>query len=216
MLGHNFIYVVVVTVLDAGADAPGPRGPEAVADPALAEGGHACGRPVRGIAGVESIGEIVVVHLDRVAAGGYPREKIPVSADGREGRVVLDPAQSTYARLVVSIRHLLMGRASGCANTAGAISLSDTRILALYGFDINILLVYHQCMGKSIQIDGKRLQELRVERALSLRALGERSGVAYDTINKLELGRRPAHASTIRKLADALGVEPRELMKGEE
>jgi transcriptional regulator with XRE-family HTH domain len=54
-----------------------------------------------------------------------------------------------------------------------------------------------------------------VEQALSLRALGERSGVAYDTINKLEFGRRPAHASTIRKLADALGVEPRELMKGE-
>ena len=35
-----------------------------------------------------------------------------------------------------------------------------------------------------------------MEQALSLRALGERSGVAYDTINKLELGRRPAHAST--------------------
>ena len=70
-------------------------------------------------------------------------------------------------------------------------------------------------MGKSIRITGQRLQELRVEQALALRALGERSGVAYDTINKLELGRRPAHASTIRKLADALGVEPSELMKGE-
>ena len=70
-------------------------------------------------------------------------------------------------------------------------------------------------MGKSISINGKRLQELRVERALSLRALGERSGVAYDTINKLELGRRPAQASTIRKLAEALGVEPKELMKGD-
>ena len=68
-------------------------------------------------------------------------------------------------------------------------------------------------MGKSISINGKRLQELRVEQALSLRTLAERSGVTYDTINKLELGRRPAHASTIRKLADALGVEPRELMK---
>jgi transcriptional regulator with XRE-family HTH domain len=62
-------------------------------------------------------------------------------------------------------------------------------------------------MGKSIRINGKRLREFRVERALSLRALGERSGVAYDTINKLELGRRPAHASTIRRLADALGGE---------
>ncbi len=94
-------------------------------------------------------------------------------------------------------------------------SLYDSPILLHLGLDVNILLVYYQGMGKSIGINGKRLQELRVERALSLRALGERSGVAYDTINKLELGRRPAHASTIRKLAEALDVEPRELMKGE-
>ena len=70
-------------------------------------------------------------------------------------------------------------------------------------------------MGKSISINGQRLRQLRVEQALTLRALGERSGVTYDTINKLELGRRPAHATTIRKLADALGVEPKELMKGD-
>jgi transcriptional regulator with XRE-family HTH domain len=49
-----------------------------------------------------------------------------------------------------------------------------------------------------------------------LRALGERAGVAYDTINKLELGQRPARLTTIRKLAEALDVEPKELMKGEE
>ena len=71
-------------------------------------------------------------------------------------------------------------------------------------------------MGKMIHVNGQRLKELRVERAFTLRALGERSGVAYDTINKLELGRRPAHASTIRRLAEALGVEPRDLMKGED
>ncbi len=71
-------------------------------------------------------------------------------------------------------------------------------------------------MGKRISVNGQRLQELRVERALTLRELGESSGISYDTINKLELGRRPAHASTIRKLATALRVEPRELMKGEQ
>jgi predicted transcriptional regulator len=91
----------------------------------------------------------------------------------------------------------------------------DTPIVPKKGLDVKILLVYYQRMGKRISINGKRLRELRVERALSLRALGERSGVAYDTINKLELGRRPAHASTIRRLADALGVEPKELMKAE-
>ena len=60
------------------------------------------------------------------------------------------------------------------------------------------------------------MRELRVERALTLRALAERSGVSYDTINKLELGQRPARLSTVRKLADTLGVEPRELMQREE
>src|SRR5215207_2570778 len=49
-LGHQLVYVVDLTVLDAGADAPGPRGPEAGADPALPEGGHPRGRPVGGIA----------------------------------------------------------------------------------------------------------------------------------------------------------------------
>ena len=55
-----------------------------------------------------------------------------------------------------------------------------------------------------------------MERALTLRALAERSGVSYDTINKLELGQRLARLSTIRKVANALNVDPRELMKGKE
>ena len=68
----------------------------------------------------------------------------------------------------------------------------------------------------SFDVNGQRLRQLRVQRALSLRALAERSGVAFDTINKLELGHRPARLVTIRKLAEALGVQPRELMKGED
>jgi transcriptional regulator with XRE-family HTH domain len=71
-------------------------------------------------------------------------------------------------------------------------------------------------MRMSFDVDGQRLRELRVEKALSLRALGEITGVAYDTINKLENGHRPARLATIRKLAEVLGVEPKELMKGEE
>jgi transcriptional regulator with XRE-family HTH domain len=68
----------------------------------------------------------------------------------------------------------------------------------------------------SFEVNGQRLRQLRVQRALSLRALAQRSGVAFDTINKLELGHRPARLVTIRKLAEALDVEPKELMKGEE
>jgi transcriptional regulator with XRE-family HTH domain len=71
-------------------------------------------------------------------------------------------------------------------------------------------------MRMSFEVNGQRLRQLRVERALSLRALAERSGVAFDTINKLELGHRPARLVTIRKLAEALDVEPNELMKGVE
>ncbi len=71
-------------------------------------------------------------------------------------------------------------------------------------------------MRMSFEVDGERLRQLRVERALSLRALGERSGVTFATINNLENANRPARLATIRKLAEALGVEPKELMKGEE
>jgi transcriptional regulator with XRE-family HTH domain len=66
-----------------------------------------------------------------------------------------------------------------------------------------------------VRVDGAKLRELRRRRMLSLRELGERSGVAFDNINKMENERRNAQPRTLRKLAEALGVEPHELMKGE-
>jgi len=60
------------------------------------------------------------------------------------------------------------------------------------------------------------LKQLRRQQALSLRELGDRTGIAYDTINRLELGKQQAQPRTIRRLADALGVEPRALMRGKE
>jgi transcriptional regulator with XRE-family HTH domain len=71
-------------------------------------------------------------------------------------------------------------------------------------------------MPGTIKVDTKKLKRLRRERALSQRALARESGVGLDTVNKLETGLRDALPVTLRKLADALGVEPRELMKGEE
>ena len=64
-----------------------------------------------------------------------------------------------------------------------------------------------------VRIDGAKLRELRRRRMLSLRELGERSGVAFDNINKYENGHRSAQPRTVRKLADALGVDPEELTK---
>jgi len=71
-------------------------------------------------------------------------------------------------------------------------------------------------MARLIEVDGARLRRLRQERALSLRDLGRESGVAYDTISHLERGNREAQPRTVRRLAEVLGVEPHELMKGEE
>jgi transcriptional regulator with XRE-family HTH domain len=46
-----------------------------------------------------------------------------------------------------------------------------------------------------------------------LRELEERSGVSYNTIWRIEDGRQGAHPRTIRELADALGVQPSELIR---
>jgi HTH-type transcriptional regulator, competence development regulator len=63
------------------------------------------------------------------------------------------------------------------------------------------------------EVDGPRLRRLRRERALSQRELSRMTGIAFDTISRLETGKQRAQPRTIRKLADALGVEPKELMK---
>jgi transcriptional regulator with XRE-family HTH domain len=60
------------------------------------------------------------------------------------------------------------------------------------------------------------LKRIRNEYPLTVRELAEKSGVSYDTVTKVENGHREARPSTIRKLARALDVEPRELMQGEE
>jgi transcriptional regulator with XRE-family HTH domain len=51
---------------------------------------------------------------------------------------------------------------------------------------------------------------------MSQEELAERSGVARDTISKLETGQRGAYPSTIRKLAAGLDVRPQMLMGGVE
>ena len=56
-----------------------------------------------------------------------------------------------------------------------------------------------------------RLRELREDKALSTRELAEISGVHRHTIIRLENAQTGAHPRTIRKLAQALGVEPKAL-----
>ncbi len=54
---------------------------------------------------------------------------------------------------------------------------------------------------------GENLKRLREDRGLSQPRLAERSGVPQPTISNIENDRREPHASTMRKLAAALGVE---------
>ena len=58
----------------------------------------------------------------------------------------------------------------------------------------------------------KRLRHLRHLRALTLRELGEKSGVSYATIWRIENGHNDVRPSTIRKLCRALGVDTAELV----
>ncbi|HEV2092384.1 MAG TPA: helix-turn-helix transcriptional regulator [Rubrobacter sp.] len=61
-----------------------------------------------------------------------------------------------------------------------------------------------------------RLRLLRLRAVMSQEQLADRSGVARDTISKLETGQRRAYPSTIRKLALGLDVRPQMLMGGVE
>ena len=62
----------------------------------------------------------------------------------------------------------------------------------------------------------KKLKRLRHLRALTLRELGEESGVSYATIWRIENGHSDVRPSTIRKLARAFGVDTAELVVAED
>lgn len=70
--------------------------------------------------------------------------------------------------------------------------------------------------GRFIGVDGLRLRRVRRDLALSQQDLSAATGVAQATLSDLEGGKRGARASTLRKLAKALGVEPKELMREEQ
>jgi len=68
-------------------------------------------------------------------------------------------------------------------------------------------------MRRYPELDGDRLRQLRLERALTQMDLSQMTGLSVDTISRLENELRYAQVSTVRRLAQALGVEPRELLK---
>jgi transcriptional regulator with XRE-family HTH domain len=61
-------------------------------------------------------------------------------------------------------------------------------------------------------LDG--LGEVRMRRGLTYAALARRSGVSRPAIRAFERLERGARRATVQKLADAMGVEPEQLLQG--
>ena len=63
---------------------------------------------------------------------------------------------------------------------------------------------------------GERLKDLRIRRALTQEELANKASIGKNTVNRVERNLTEPHMSTLRKLAQALGVEPHELLEGED
>jgi transcriptional regulator with XRE-family HTH domain len=63
-----------------------------------------------------------------------------------------------------------------------------------------------------MEVDAAKLKRLREDQVLSQRELARKAGLTQMTVWRLENGFEHAHPQTIRKIADVLGVEPRELL----
>jgi transcriptional regulator with XRE-family HTH domain len=72
-------------------------------------------------------------------------------------------------------------------------------------------------MKPTMRIDGAKLRALREERFWSRDELSQKSGVHRDSIGRIERGAWPggSHLPTIRKLAEALEVDPHEIVAEE-
>ena len=63
-----------------------------------------------------------------------------------------------------------------------------------------------------MEVNVKRLNELRRLRAFSQQELADVAGLGRNTISRIERGETGAHGRTLRRLAQALGVDVAELV----
>ena len=70
----------------------------------------------------------------------------------------------------------------------------------------------------TVRVDGEKLRTFREGKFLSRAELGARSGLHPDHIGRLERGdwKGGTRIDNIRKLAEALGVEPPEILADED
>lgn len=64
-------------------------------------------------------------------------------------------------------------------------------------------------------VDGRKVREWRLVRLMNQRDLAERAELTQDAISEIEQGKRQPRVKTLAKIARALDVEPRELLKTE-
>ena len=63
-----------------------------------------------------------------------------------------------------------------------------------------------------MRVDGTKMQRLRLEAGFSLRGLAKASGLAHDTVQEIESGKRSPHPGTVKRIADAIGCTVAELV----
>jgi transcriptional regulator with XRE-family HTH domain len=62
---------------------------------------------------------------------------------------------------------------------------------------------------------GEKLRQLRIERAMTQEELAQVAGIGKNTVNRLETNTTEPRPPTLRKLAQALEVDPAELVRGD-
>jgi transcriptional regulator with XRE-family HTH domain len=68
-------------------------------------------------------------------------------------------------------------------------------------------------MMEAVVYVGDNVRELRTLSALTQEELADRAGITATALSRIERNEAEPRPSTLRKLAAALGVEPRELIR---
>jgi hypothetical protein len=106
----------VVEAVVYAVDVSAPTSPLTIAYPTLSEANHPA------TIGIDAIAEVEVLYLYLMLARYDGSNDVLMLTYGSNGAVILDPAQHVRYTGCVH-KTLLMGRASGCDSTAGAIFL---------------------------------------------------------------------------------------------
>ena len=112
-----------------------------------------------------------------------------------------------------------MGRAPECTATAGAIPFQRPHYTICLSFaylldTISVGWWQKEVWGTMTVVVhiGNKLKEARTQELLTQQDLAEKSGVGVNTIIRIERNQVEPHFRTIRKLAEALGIDPKTLL----